>query len=186
MSQLKISLVLMFLFHAIFVFSQESKLYSDSINVGEYSLKIVSYYLQGSVQSDQKHFFPSICVEQTLFFLKNNIVSKKCNYQVKKVAQMVESGQKIKMLENVIVEIGVVEGKYGSVFVIGGYGGCNSCSELDGVFSMKGEKLYLLYRERNIEFENFGNLDSISLKYGFMQDDYWSRNYRKKWIQKNW
>jgi len=89
------------------------------------------------------------------------------------------SGKFVTMPENVIINIGLIEGKNNALFSINGYGGCNACSELYSIYSLEGEMLYTLYQTEPEVHAHYGTLTKVLSRYGVNEKDYRSGNYKK-------
>lgn len=160
--------------------SKDVKQQIDTINFKDYTLKIVSYFVNDTMSIDEPNQLFPVCIKQDVYCLKLGETLNKCNYKVRIIKQKLINGNRIKMIDNVITQIGIIEGSKGILFTIFGYGGCNSCSELYSIFSLNGEKIYFLYQQGQKEFKNFGDLKKICSQYGIVEDDFLSGNYRKK------
>jgi len=76
-------------------------------------------------------------LKQQIFFCYNGKVIKEVDYPVNKIRLKITNGKSIEIQENVLVNIGIAEGTNGSLYVLKGNGGCNSCTEFIGCFHLK-------------------------------------------------
>lgn len=159
-------------------------MYKDCLQCDEYELCIETYCLYDSVIKSESNLFNPVCIKQELFFFQEGSILKKIDYPVNKIKQVVFSGNKIEMLENVIINIGVIDGKRGSLFSVKGYGGCNSCSEFYGLYSLKGELLWYSYAKKNEVFNQFGDFNQIIHQYGIKENIIFESSYKKICVYK--
>ena len=155
----------------------------DSIVYNGYTLKVVSYCVDDSIANDQPNLFYPICYKQDIFCIDNNGRTIKCFYKVRTINERAISGKNYQLLDNIVTEIGIIKGKRGTAFIVYGYGGCNSCSEIYSIFSLKGDLMYFLYQKGDEEYSNLGDLNAVAKIYNFDVENYLSGNYSKKRIQ---
>ncbi len=136
------------------------------IKKDDYIIKAETIFMKDSVLGSDTNVFSPICIDQYLIFTHNDTVLKRVRYPAKKIWQKTYNSQNVLMLENVIFNIGIINGKYGSLLAVNGYGGCNSCSEFLGLYSMKGDLLYESYVHLNQTITLVGNPQQTLKKYG--------------------
>lgn len=96
------------------------------------------------------------------------------------ITQSLVNGDSVKIYENVIKEIGVLEGQNTALFFVGGYGGCNSCPEWNGLFSLNGELLWHHYGNGRIIVSQSGHLDLLLTESGIDPDNLTLSKFNKK------
>jgi hypothetical protein len=157
-----------------------------SISFKNYSLKVLSTIQNDRVESTDSNFFNPVVLKQQLQFLQNGKIIKEIEYPTNKVLLKVTGGNYVKMLENVLFNIGVVEGSKGSLYVLNGYGGCNSCTEYIGFFSLEGEILWYSYANTQTVFGAFGDLNKVLEKYNIPKEIVFSnKKYKNVDVYKN-
>lgn len=119
--------------------------YFRYVSHDHYALGINTICYNDSVNADETNIFNPIVLKQELYFLKNNRIISERESVSHKISQSISHGEEMEMLENVIYEIGVIHRKEKPIFVVYGYGGCNSCTEYFGYYSMDGKLLWEFY-----------------------------------------
>jgi hypothetical protein len=127
---------------------------------------VKSTFIKDSVSPDEPNLFNPICARQQILFYSNNAVLKTLDYPVRIITQKNTSGKKEKMLENVINDLGFIKSKAGFVVIVSGWGGCNTCSSFDGLFSPKGDVLAIKYGTEYETYDSVGDIDKVAERLG--------------------
>jgi hypothetical protein len=120
-----------------------------------YSLKIVTECLYDSSFFNKGYILDRnmFTISQTIIFLYKDSTIKHVKHPVNHITQKTSSMAKVKVLDNVIYAIGVVETKDSVFYVIKGSGGCNTCSEFYGFYSLKGDLYWSMYSSKIDNFK---------------------------------
>jgi hypothetical protein len=169
------------------------KSYNDSIFTADtsiffknYSLKVQSTMQNSRIESTDSNFFNPIVLKQQIFFCYNGKVIKEVDYPVNKIRLKITNGKSIEIQENVLVNIGIAEGTNGSLYVLKGNGGCNSCTEFIGLFSLEGELLWYSYATTRNVFGSFGDSKKVLDKYNIPESIVFSNmKYKNITVYKN-
>ncbi len=151
----------------------------NKISFNHYTLVVKTLYNKDSVSVDEPNLFNPICFSQELIFMFKDSITKRILQSVKKIKQKTYNGRELLMLENVITDIGIVIGKKGVLFAINGYGGCNSCSEYYGLYSLDGNLLFYSYGTTYNKFDSMGNLEDVLKQFGIDDTIYLQQTYKK-------
>ncbi|MEO6884098.1 MAG: hypothetical protein ABI199_08750 [Bacteroidia bacterium] len=119
--------------------------YEKDISNGEYSLSVRTTCLNDSVKPEETNIFNPVVLKQEMIFMKKNKIIYERKFPALEITQMVYNYKKVKMCENVIYEIGLISGLKIPFYTVYGYGGCNSCSEYFGYFTLDGKLLWEYY-----------------------------------------
>lgn len=157
----------------------ETYLDTTEVNFNKYKLKLISIFINDSVSSNETNMFNPICLSQIICFSINDSMVYSAPQPVRYITQMNNQGKKILMMENVVNEIGFLEGKEGLLFSIEGYGGCNSCTEYRALYNDKGEIVYCRYSNQKTVYSKIGELQSVLKKYGIESSTYQSGDFTK-------
>jgi hypothetical protein len=129
----------------------------------EYSLEIETMYIYDSLflADNWVSDLNEVVISQLLTFkLKDSIIRKQFHDVKTRVVR--KSIGNVSLLDNVIREVGIVEGRKGSFYKISGAGGCNACSEYLGYYSMQGKLLSKIYSSRMDRFSyTTGDIDKV-------------------------
>ena len=156
---------------------------TDTICFKNYFMKVISTIAIRKSSKNEKNYFPIYCTKQRLLFYDNqNKSTTETTLPVKKNSKNLDCGKKLEILENEIIYIGIINGKNDFFYSLIGDGGCNECSELYALYSKNGNLLYLDYFEKDIIYNQSGNLDSICTSFGISKKIFSERTYRKKKI----
>ncbi|MHB8205942.1 hypothetical protein [Mucilaginibacter sp.] len=133
-----------------------------------YTIEIKTFYIydKNYLTHDWVSDVNRVVISQTLTFkYKGSSIAVK-NFDVRKWI-VKKFNKKVNFLDDVIREVGFVKGSKGGFYKIYGFGGCNSCSEYLGYYSMTGNLLYKIYTSRMDNYSYlFGNFDQVMAKYG--------------------
>jgi len=122
---------------------RKSFTYKIKIQNNDYSLSIVTTYLNDSLSPYEAGYTYPI-IRQILIFQYKNTIIKRFNHPVINCKRELKNGKKAVALENEIIQIGVLQGKNGNTYYVVG-NSCNACSEFDGFYSLRGETLWYNY-----------------------------------------
>jgi hypothetical protein len=122
---------------------RKSFTYNVKIQDDDYSLSIVTTYLNDSLSPYEAGYTYPV-TRQILIFRYKNTILKKFNHPVVNCKRELKNGKKAVTLENEIIQIGVLQGNNGNIYYVEG-GSCNACSEFDGFYSLRGETLWYNY-----------------------------------------
>ncbi|MFS2186923.1 hypothetical protein ACCC92_09605 [Mucilaginibacter sp. Mucisp84] len=148
-----------------------------------YSLEIKTIYIYDKDYLENLFVADSnmIVIRQELIFKHHNTIVATKNHSVRKNI-VIKNGKKTKLLENVIVEVGIEYGKKGAFYAIEGSGLCNSCSVYSAFFSMTGHELYKEYSSRdNTNILRKGNFNNIMNTYGVRKSK-WLHRFTTTWV----
>jgi hypothetical protein len=123
----------------------------DTLTYLSNALVIKSVYINQPTSYKSKHKFKKMIIQQEVFFLKNDSVLNRFFFPVKKFSTISAKKNKIKILENIIITLKLYRYNNRFFYEIGGYGGCNTCSEYTALFNLDGVKLHEEYILNNIE-----------------------------------
>lgn len=155
----------------------------ESVEIGNSKLEISVKCQWGlELSPDETHLNTPICSEQKLMFYNGDSLIVEIHYPTGIITQKLANGDSVRMYENVIKEIGVLEGRNTALFFLGGYGGCNSCPEWNGLFSLTGELLWHNYGNGRMNVSQSGNLDVLLTETGIDPDVFSLSKFHKKHI----
>ena len=148
--------------------------YCDTIKVGNnrfrvnYSLIYKQYkieaqidWLGDSIPDTEHNQFNPIPLKQLLRFSDKNNAPKAVFLPIRRINAKASSGQSVNILDNIISSIGIIKGDNWLVVIVGGYGGCNSCSEFTGYFTLNGDILRMNYRSQRKIYLDTGYINNI-------------------------
>ncbi len=157
----------------------EIKTDTTILSSGFNKIILLSDYVVDSLnESESIYFFPLILNQKINLFYQNKLIYSK-NHAVKKIEVKDKHNKKIKILENVIYQIGIIEGQKESFFCIEGYGGCSSCTEYSEIINKNGNTIFLLFYDEKKVYQSKGNLINVLSENGIDQKKYRSGNYKK-------
>jgi len=154
-----------------------------SLKDGDYKIMIITTYLVDSLNSNAPMWFYPLFLDQNIqLFYKDKIVYLG-PHKVKKISVWTANHDSLVILENAIVEVGIIDGDKNRFFSIEGYGGCNSCPEYREILNNKGESLFLTYHDLNKTFMQRGVLMDVLRLNGIDQQKYRKGEFLKKRIE---
>jgi hypothetical protein len=124
------------------------------------TIKTVYIYNKAYINNDWVSDLNNVVTLQKIIFKKNQQILVQRKFNVKKY-KINNNNRTLYFLDNVIREVGIVKGDKGAFYKIYGFGGCNSCSEFLGYFSLDGKLLYKIYTSK---------MDNYAYKYGSFQN----------------
>lgn len=119
-----------------------------------------------------------VCTDQFIKIGNNEI-----RRDIAKITQLTSNKRKVTMLSNVIVSLGCITGKKGSALAVGGYGGCNSCPEWYGYYSLTGELINYSYSNTFRSFGAKGTNNDLIKKYAIKKNIIEAQDYPHKNIK---
>ena len=140
---------------------------------------ILRTYVYDSCLINNSSTFSNGVKKQELFFLVNGkLVSKKISPMKMRFVNA-ECTDSLKVLENVIYEIGLIQGNGKILYTIKGAGLCNACPELFAFYNTSGDCLWLKYSNQYKIFKTYGDFESVCKDYGIDPDVWYSNKYKK-------
>lgn len=123
----------------------------------------------------------TVVINQTLVFMKGEqVLSTRTHYANSQIHKNIEG--KTLLLENVLVEAGIVYGQKGSFYSVAGSGLCNSCSVYSGYFSLNGKLLAEEYVEYSDKYNySLGSLSDIAKNYS-LPNNRLTNNLNDIWV----
>lgn len=152
-----------------------------SIVFKEHKIVIESEYLNDSVSVEESNMFNPIPLKQEMFFYTKGQLNARVIYPARMITQKTESGEPVKMLDNVIVGAGIIKGRKGNLLVVGGYGGCNDCSEFEGYYTLEGKSIGINYRTKSEVFISTADIDKIISTYQLDEKELHQKKY--SWVR---
>ncbi|WP_085606151.1 MULTISPECIES: hypothetical protein [unclassified Pseudomonas] len=143
-----------------FAAPQDAYTQRDAMQCGGVEVVMVSSCRSVTVDDAETHLIP-VCSDQTI-----NIGGKVLRRNIDKVSQLTSDGKNAKMLSNVVVAMGCVEGTKGSLVSIGGYGGCGACPEWRGYYSTAGRLEQYSFDNTQRSFGSKGSWEELIKAYG--------------------
>lgn len=135
------------------------KLVKNEISDGSNKLVLVTLISTKKTKGSSEYNFSTVIEEQSLVFYHKNGLIKKVNLPIPKMYVETLSGDSIKVVENVIYELGVLNGKKQNLFITKGQGHCNACPEFFGIYDELGNTLWSSYSNKYITFMTFGDFE---------------------------
>jgi len=138
-------------------------LLTDSLVIQEADVKmiVISKYINDSILNpDRIIFYPLYISQEIQIFNKNKLLRSYFPIQ-DSITIITSAGNKISVVGNAIVQIGIIRGMDNYFFTIEGYGGCNSCPEYLEILNELGKTLFLTYHDKTYVYKNIGNLELI-------------------------
>lgn len=117
-------------------------------------------------------------IKQKLIFKMNGVIIAQTTSPIFDERKTLTSEDSLTVLDNVIYEIGVLEGSNGSVYTVYGAGSCNACPELFAFYKHSGECIWLNYSNKNKFYKNFGDFSSVCRLYGIDSLKWQNKEYR--------
>ncbi|MDP4291672.1 MAG: hypothetical protein Q8908_11375 [Bacteroidota bacterium] len=153
--------------------NKKSFAYKIKIQSGDYSLNIETNCLNDSLSPDEAGYTYPVTKQMLIFQYKNRILNS-FNHPVVNCKRELKNGKKVEVLENEIIQMGILHGKNGVIYYVEG-NSCNTCSEFEGFYSLKGETLwhnYTYYKTSDVQWiESVNNYNSMIKKYGIENRD---------------
>lgn len=152
-------------------YSDKPVIKSTKLIFGEYRLVVISTVIYDSLVSDFL-FLGEKVIKQQLQFYKNDILIKTFLFKPKKIIISTSHFKKLRVNENIIYSVSVVQGKDDWLYNIYGGGTTSNQSEYFGLFTREGKLLsysyssFHTYHRHGEPHEKKGNLKSTQLKYG--------------------
>ena len=156
--------------------------YRDSTGIQHsgVTLYAISLFLKDSVSSNETHMFNPIPLNQMLFFRTKDSVTHTVQIPSNLTYQEDEAGIKIPMLDNEITTVGWVESPKGTLFLVEGYGGCNSCKEYQALFNQHAQMLYCTYGDKRHTDFSRGDFTNVVHQYGLTDSAFYSNLHQKE------
>lgn len=151
----------------------------DSVEMikGNYSIKVISCFIDDSIPIEEPAPFYPIYVNQVVIIKKKDSVIFAKPHPVEYIYQQTFSNNVIPMMKNYIYNIGIVGEGEDMLFTIDGYGGCNACTEYYSLYNVDGGMEYCYYGEtRNVLFQK-GNMFKVLKKHNIPDTIYRQQTY---------
>jgi len=130
---------------------------TNEIIDGNYKMVLITKLHPKELQNGVDYSFNSVIEEQSLVFFENGSEINKSTLPLPKMTVENIEGDSIKVVENAIIELGVLKGKTSNLFVVQGQGHCNACPEFFGIYSQKGVLLWYTYSNKYKIFDEYGS-----------------------------
>jgi hypothetical protein len=170
------------------IIDSNEKVLSDSviwrlseIAYGDYSLKVESFYLDDDVSFRNEIIDNVVLKQEASFYYKDSLLDK-ITLPVKILNVTTEKGSPspIKIQENNISTLAIVNGDKGWFYKISGAGVLGTQSEFYGAYTSTGKLLWFSYataeslEKENKDYpnEDFGDLDKTLLDYGTTEAEF--------------
>lgn len=158
---------------------------SDSTTVLEddYKIQIISDLLCDSLDvSETPWFFMPFSNQTIKLYYQGKLILER-EHQSKKEEVVNRLNQKVDILENVIVEIGIIPGRQEKLFYINGYGGCTDCTEYLELFDRSGKSFYVSYFDKKDAFIKKGDLQEVLFRFGINDQKFSRGEFSKKRVE---
>lgn len=134
--------------------------------------------LETLIDSNKKN--NTIAIKQKLIFIKSGKEISEKKSPILNGNGIYNNEDSITVLDNIIYEIGLLEGSNGFVYSIYGAGSCNACPELYAFYNQMGNCIWLIYSNKNKLYKSIGNFNDICKNYGIDTSDWYNKVYRRK------
>ncbi len=127
---------------------------------------------------DSNKVYNCVLIRQELIFKKNGQTVARCLFPMVDNSKKYTHEDSITMLDNLIYEIGVLEGTNGNIYTIYGAGSCNACPELFAFYSQSGDVLWLSYSNKEKVYKSVGDFYNVTKKYGLDTIKWYKKEYK--------
>lgn len=163
-------------------FNEQEK--KNEIIDGNYKLVLITKLHPKKIQNGAEYNFNSVIEEQTLHFFEHESEINKSILPFPKITVESIEGDSIKVVENAIIELGVLKGETSNLFVVQGQGHCNACPEFFGIYSQKGVLLWYTYSNKYKIFNEYGSFRGAFEQSGADSLEWENGTFKK--IKINW
>jgi hypothetical protein len=122
----------------------------------------------------------TFAINQKLIFKKNSKFISEKKSPILNENGIYSNEDSITVLDNIIYEIGLLEGSNGFIYSIYGAGSCNACPELYAFYNQMGNCIWLIYSNKNKLYKSIGNFNEVCKNYGIDTSDWYNKVYRRK------
>lgn len=172
---MKIIIYALSVFVVISCVSTKKNVNSIFVEKNNYKL-ILNTFTCDTLTFNEYYPFEKLVVRQHLIFENKNLLDS-VSVDIPYFKFELNNSDTVIIPENVIDEIGVLEGQNQNIFIITGRGYHNSSPELTAFYSSTGELLYFNYSSKYQLVKEIGNFDSLILASGIDTTKYFNHDY---------
>jgi hypothetical protein len=132
-----------------------------------------------SLNEEEVYPFKYGVIKQELFFYLDGKVVNRCLSSMPFSSITRNNGDSVKILENVIYELGILKGGSYDLYSVKGAGLCNSCPEYFAFYTMAGDCVWSNYSSKYKVFKSTGDFNEACINAGIDSIKWFNNDYKK-------